>query len=147
MSDTDIALMAHLMRRAGFGASRDELEERVAKGYEATVEELIDPDRINVPKVDPEMLWRYFPELDFPGGPPTGRGAVIYYMITSKRALEEKDGPLSGTRYSPRVTPRWTTPARSCDQIRHVPQVRPGQLPGPAGGGGQRPGHDLLAGQ
>ena len=26
----EIALMAHLMRRAGFGASRDELEARVA---------------------------------------------------------------------------------------------------------------------
>ena len=37
----DIALMAHLMRRAGFGATRDELEARVAKGYEATVEELL----------------------------------------------------------------------------------------------------------
>jgi hypothetical protein len=35
----DIALMAHLMRRAGFGAGRDELEARVAKGYDATVEE------------------------------------------------------------------------------------------------------------
>ena len=41
MSDQDIALMAHLMRRAGFGATRDELEARVAKGYEATVEELL----------------------------------------------------------------------------------------------------------
>jgi hypothetical protein len=39
----DIALMAHLMRRASFGASRDELEARVAKGYEATVEELLNP--------------------------------------------------------------------------------------------------------
>jgi len=39
----DIALMAHLMRRAGFGAGRDELEARVAKGYEATVEELQQP--------------------------------------------------------------------------------------------------------
>ena len=39
----DIALMAHLMRRAGFGASRDELEARVAKGYDATVEELLQP--------------------------------------------------------------------------------------------------------
>jgi len=37
----DIALMAHLMRRAGFGATRDELEARVAKGYEETVEELV----------------------------------------------------------------------------------------------------------
>ena len=29
----DIGLMAHLMRRAGFGAGRDELEARVAKGF------------------------------------------------------------------------------------------------------------------
>ena len=35
MSNQDIALMAHLMRRAGFGASRDELEARVEMGYEA----------------------------------------------------------------------------------------------------------------
>ena len=28
----DIALMAHLMRRAGFGARREELESRVANG-------------------------------------------------------------------------------------------------------------------
>ena len=38
MAKQDIALMAHLMRRAGFGATREELEERAAKGYEATVE-------------------------------------------------------------------------------------------------------------
>ena len=43
MADHDIALMAHLMRRAGFGASREELETRAAKGYEATVEELVSP--------------------------------------------------------------------------------------------------------
>ena len=41
MASEDIALMAHLMRRAGFGASREELEARVARGYEATVEELL----------------------------------------------------------------------------------------------------------
>ena len=44
MAEKDIALMAHLMRRAGFGASRDELEERAAKGYDATVEELLHPE-------------------------------------------------------------------------------------------------------
>jgi len=31
------------MRRAGFGARRDELENYVARGYEAMVEELVDP--------------------------------------------------------------------------------------------------------
>ena len=39
----DFALMAHLMRRAGFGANRDELEAYVTKGYEATVERLLHP--------------------------------------------------------------------------------------------------------
>ena len=44
MASEDIALMAHLMRRAGFGASREELEARAARGYEATVEELVNPE-------------------------------------------------------------------------------------------------------
>ena len=50
MADHDIALMAHLMRRAGFGAPREELEARAAKGYEATVEELVNPE--SQPAVD-----------------------------------------------------------------------------------------------
>ena len=37
----EIALMAHLMRRAGFGEPRWELDARTAKGYEAVVEELL----------------------------------------------------------------------------------------------------------
>ena len=41
MPSDDILLMAHLMRRAGFGASYEELERRTAVGYEATVEELL----------------------------------------------------------------------------------------------------------
>ena len=41
MADNKIAMMAHLMRRAGFGATRDELDACVAKGYEATVEETL----------------------------------------------------------------------------------------------------------
>ena len=90
MSGSDIALMAHLMRRAGFGASRDELEERVAKGYEATVEELIEPDRYNIPEVDTDILFRYCPALEIPGPPPDGRANLIYQLINSQRPLEEK---------------------------------------------------------
>ena len=90
MSDTDIALMAHLMRRAGFGATRDELEKRVAKGYEATVEELVDPERFGVPPVDTDILFRYYPSLEIPGAPPNGRSRVVYHMIQTQRPLEEK---------------------------------------------------------
>ncbi len=45
MADQDIALTAHLLRRAGFGASREEIEAKAAKGYDATVEELLNPRR------------------------------------------------------------------------------------------------------
>src|SRR5919201_481165 len=41
MPNEAIALMAHLMRRAGFGAPYAELEARAAKGYEATLEDKI----------------------------------------------------------------------------------------------------------
>ena len=88
MSNQDIALMAHLMRRAGFGASRSELEEYVAKGYEATVEELLNPgDPQNLPD---DIIRRYhvdqseLRQLD-------GAGANwMYRMITTKCPLEEK---------------------------------------------------------
>ena len=52
MSDTqEIAQMAHLMRRAGFGAPRDELERLVEQGYEETVEQLVDPPA-HIPRAD-----------------------------------------------------------------------------------------------
>ena len=35
--------LSHLARRAGFGATRAELEEYASKGYEAVVEELLQP--------------------------------------------------------------------------------------------------------
>ena len=90
MANKDIALMAHLMRRAGFGASYEELEERVAKGYEATVEELLDPAAHGVPPVDNFLMWRYHPMNELPQAPPYGTMNFLYYMFTTKRPLEEK---------------------------------------------------------
>ena len=89
----DLALMAHLMRRAGFGATREELEKRVAKGYEATVEELISP-----PPEDPAgeagpqaVMVRYEPGTLLPGGMPApGQAKWMYAMINSQTPLVEK---------------------------------------------------------
>ena len=39
----DLRLLAHLMRRAGFGATRTQLQELEAKGYDAAVDELLNP--------------------------------------------------------------------------------------------------------
>ena len=57
MGNQDISLMAHLMRRAGFGATRAELEAKVEQGYDATVEELLDTDAPT--GLEHDLLWRY----------------------------------------------------------------------------------------
>ena len=49
VANKEIGLMAHLMRRAGFGAPYQELEARAATGYEATVEELLEPEAHGIP--------------------------------------------------------------------------------------------------
>ena len=58
MAETDLALLAHLMRRAGFGATRDELEAYAAKGYAAVVEDLLHPERF--PEVEEDVVCRYY---------------------------------------------------------------------------------------
>lgn len=63
---TELSLMSHLMRRAGFGANRHELEHRVQIGYEETAEDLINVDRF--PPVDEHLLYRYHPISEMPGG-------------------------------------------------------------------------------
>ena len=84
----DIALMAHLVRRAGFGATREELEARVAIGYEATVEELIHPE--NQPAVDEDILYRYLPGLEGALAPHHTQANWVYRMVNTQRPLEEK---------------------------------------------------------
>ena len=59
MPQAEVALMAHLMRRAGFGAARDELEAYVAKGYEATVEELLHPENAPPALENEDIIRRY----------------------------------------------------------------------------------------
>ena len=88
MADSDIALMAHLMRRAGFGAARDELEALVAKGYEATVEELLHPE--NQPDVEFDLMERYLPEYGNLGAIDFSQQAWLYRMINTRRQLQEK---------------------------------------------------------
>ena len=83
-----IALMGHLMRRAGFGASYDELVSRAAKGYEATVEELLNPEQFE--PVDEDLLYRFHPGYEGALGPPLNQAEWVYRMINTQRPLEEK---------------------------------------------------------
>ena len=84
----DIALMAHLMRRAGFGEPRGDLDARVAKGYEAVVEELLHPE--DQPAINDELMYRIFPGYEGALGPPINQADWVFRMVNTKRPLEEK---------------------------------------------------------
>ena len=86
--NNDIMLMAHLMRRAGFGASYEELEQRAAKGYEATVEELLHPE--DQPDLQMDVMNRYMHGWRDMNGLMANQGYWTYRMVNSPRQLEEK---------------------------------------------------------
>jgi len=87
MANHDIALMGHLMRRAGFGAQYHELEARAAKGYEETVEELLNPTD-ETHGMDLDLGERYFIEWNhFIRCVPE---YTAFRMINSKNQLQEK---------------------------------------------------------
>ena len=83
MSATNLDLMAHLMRRAGFGARRDELDALVSRRYEDVVEDLVNPERF--PEVDHKLLSRYY-GTGWRGFQPRWN----FRMLNSQRQLEEK---------------------------------------------------------
>ena len=88
MADQDVALMAHLLRRAGFGASRDELEPKVAQGYETVVEELLNPE--SQPGVEEDLMLRYFPGYAEAAALEVIVQEWVYRMVNDPRQLQEK---------------------------------------------------------
>ena len=82
------ALMAHLLRRAGFGATRQELEGYLAKGYEAVVDDLLNPsDPQNMPD---DVIRRYHPDQSELRDLTSSGAYWMYRMITTRCPLEEK---------------------------------------------------------
>src|SRR6266850_4242241 len=90
MSQSDMALMAHLLRRAGFGARRDELERYLAQGYEATVEELLHPEQAPAALDDEDLIRRYHVDENSLMLIDSCQTYWLYRMINTRRLLEEK---------------------------------------------------------
>ena len=90
MSQRDLSLIAHLVRRAGFGATRDELERYAAQGYEETVEELLHPEKMPGELENEDLLRRYNIEQNSLMGRAACRADWLHRMINTKRPLEEK---------------------------------------------------------
>ena len=88
MGNSDVELIAHLMRRAGFGATRDQLDTFAAKGYEATVEALLDPGKEQ--RMTDDLIRRFHPELSGMMGPWASGENWLYRMATTTAPLQEK---------------------------------------------------------
>jgi uncharacterized protein (DUF1800 family) len=81
--------MAHLLRRAGFGATPGELERALAQGYERTVEELLDLQGVEEsPALAEDVVYRYFPDYAAENRGPMPFFA--YRMVNTRRPLQEK---------------------------------------------------------
>ena len=85
---SELSQMAHLLRRAGFGATFDELEQCLSQGYEATVERLLRPE--DAPEWDDALFRRYHVDQNSLMLIESSQSYWLYRMINSPRPLEEK---------------------------------------------------------
>ena len=84
----DLQLLAHLMRRAGFGASRSQLESLAEKGYDGVVADLLSPSQSS--EMSDDLIRRYHHEQSGMMGQLSPGSYWIYKMATSTDALREK---------------------------------------------------------
>ena len=60
-SRTEAVEMAHLLRRAGFGATPKELDDALSLGYEGTLDNLLNPDHDDI--IPDDLIRRYHVDL------------------------------------------------------------------------------------
>ena len=122
----ELELMAHLFRRAGFGATRDELEAALAKGYEATVDDLVHPERQPTSIID--LIYRFYPDMqEARGSRSPRRTGSTGWSIRSGRW--KRRWPSSGTCSSRPAFSKSNNAQHDPDPARNVARALPGQLP------------------
>ena len=87
-SKQNTALIAHLLRRASFGAYGKDLDNYVDQGYEATVDQLLNSlDNDDIPY---DLIRRYHVEQSTLRNQTSARALWIYRMATTRYPLKEK---------------------------------------------------------
>ena len=87
-SRQDVALIAHLLRRAGFGATPDELDDAVEVGYDATLERLLNPvDDYELPT---DLIRRYFVDQSDLRNQQACAALWMYQLVHTRAPLREK---------------------------------------------------------
>ena len=84
----DVELMAQLLRRAGFGTTRDQIDKYLQQGYEATVEELLNP--VHREPEDQDLMDRYFVASVEARSPGHADPQWAWRLATNPNPLEEK---------------------------------------------------------
>jgi uncharacterized protein (DUF1800 family) len=87
-SQQDITLMGHLLRRAGFGASRAEVEAKAEQGYNTVVEQMLNPE--TQPAIEEDIMMRYHPSYNHSAAIEMNVQKWLYRMVNSPRQLQEK---------------------------------------------------------
>ena len=84
----DTALIAHLLRRASFGATPDELDNAVSRGYEATLDSLLNSTGDNDLPYD--LIRRYHVDQSDLRNQPAAAAYWMYHLVQTQAPLREK---------------------------------------------------------
>ena len=87
-SDNQTKLMVHLLRRAGFGATPQELDDALEKGYENVVNELLNP--VCHDSIPEDLIRRYHVDQSDLRYPSAAGAHWIYRMVMTDSPLREK---------------------------------------------------------
>ncbi len=85
---TDTALISHLLRRAGFGATPDELDHAVDAGYDATLHKLLNPGPPD--DIPYDLIRRYHIDQSDLRNQPAAAAHWIYQLFATQSPLREK---------------------------------------------------------
>ena len=84
----NIKLMAHLLRRAGFGSTKEQLDEYLSVGYEKVVDGLIDD--LDSSRINDALVRRYFPDQSVTHDTSVAGSYWLYRLVSTDSPLREK---------------------------------------------------------
>ena len=84
----NIKLMAHLLRRAGFGSTKEQLDEYLSVGYEKVVDGLIDD--LDSSRINDALVRRYFPDQSVTHDTSGAGSYWLYRLVSTDSPLREK---------------------------------------------------------
>lgn len=87
-ANPETQLISHLLRRAGFGGTREEIDHFSEMGYEATVEHLLNPP--SVESMPQDIIRRYHVDQSDLRVQPASASNWVYRMVTTNASMLEK---------------------------------------------------------